>query len=60
MKSTESLALEACLLGDETAAAEYMAELLPGERVALRAASLMLTTLAAGSPSLVANLAITG
>lgn len=53
MKSSEALALEACLLGDDDEAAELVAEMLPGERVALRAAATRLAALAAGQPSLV-------
>lgn len=52
MKSTEALALEALLLEDDDEAAELVAEMLPGERTALRAAALRLASLAAGSPAL--------
>lgn len=53
MKSTEAFALEACLLGDDDEAAGLIAEMLPGEREALRAAAVRLAALAAGQPSLI-------
>lgn len=52
VKSTEALAIEAYVLGDDAEAAELVAEMLPGERQTLRAAALRLAAIAAGEPSL--------